>query len=119
VLIYLMLSLIVQRVALRRGIQRSTADEVAIVLRPVLHAVAVAQQARISLAELAPPALPEPQASYPRALPVEAPEAAQPMATLPGACPACAAAPTPMQLRTAKQHGGWTCKGCGKRVLAQ
>jgi hypothetical protein len=118
VLIYLMLSLIVQRVALHRGIERSTADEVALVLRPVLHAVAVAQQARLSLAELAPPALPEPQASYPRALPVAEPEAAQPVATLPEACPACAAAPTPMQLRTAKQHGGWTCKGCGKRVSA-
>jgi hypothetical protein len=119
VLIYLMLSLIVQRVALRRGIQRSTADEVAIVLRPVLHAVAVAQQARISLAELAPPALMEAQATYPRALPVAEPEAAQPVATLPSECPACAAAPTPMQQRTAKQHGGWRCQCCGKRVSAQ
>jgi hypothetical protein len=116
VLIYLMLSLIVQRVALHRGVERTTADEVAIVLRPVLHAVAVAQQARISLAELAPPALPEPQATYPRALAVAEPEAAQPVAMLPEACPACGTEPTKMQLRTAAQHSGWRCQGCGKRV---
>jgi hypothetical protein len=120
VLIYLMLSLIVQRVALHQGIERTTADEVAIVLRPVAHAVAVAAEAQRTLASLVPlPALPEPQASYPRALAVEAPEAAQPVAMLPTACPACGAAPTAMQLRTAKQHNGWTCKGCGKRVLPQ
>jgi len=120
VLIYLMLSLIVQRVALLRGVQRTTADEVAMVLRPVLHAVAVAQQARQSLAELAPvAALPEPQASYPRAQQVAEPEAAQPALTLPTACPACGTEPTKMQQRTAAQHGGWACKGCGKRVSPQ
>jgi len=118
-LIYLMLSLIVQRVALLRGIERSTADEVALTLRPVLHAVAVAQQARLSLAELAPPALMEPQATYARAQQVVEPEAAQPVAALPDACPACGTEPTQMQRRTAKQHGGWSCKGCGKRVSAQ
>ena len=116
-LIYLMLSLIVQRIGLLRGIQRTTADEVALTLRPVLHAVAVAQQARISLAELAPPALPEPQASYARPQQVAEPEAAQPVAALPEACPACGAEPTKMQRRTAAQHSGWSCKGCGKRVV--
>jgi len=118
-LVFLMLSLIVRRVALLRGVERTTADEVAITLRPVAHAVAVAAEAQRTLASLVPlPALPEPQASYPRALPVEAPEAAQPVAMLPEACPACGTEPTRMQVRTAKQHGGWRCQGCGKRVSA-
>jgi len=68
---------------------------------------------------LAPPALPEPQATYPRALAVEAPEAAQPVAMLPEACPACGTEPTRMQARTAAQHSGWRCQGCGKRVTPQ
>ena len=118
-LIFLMLSLIIRRMELLRGIERSTADEVAIILRPVVQAVAVAQQARISLAELAPPALPAIEASYPRAQQVAEPAAAQQAPALPEACPACGAAPTQMQRRTAAQHPGWSCKGCGKRVAAQ
>jgi len=78
-------------------------------------AVILAEALRPMLAT--PPALMEPQATYPRALPVAEPEeTAQPMATLPSECPVCAAKPTAMQQRTAKQHQGWTCKGCGKRV---
>jgi hypothetical protein len=118
-LIYLMLSLIVQRISLLRGVQRTTADEVAITLAPVIRAVAVAQQARLSLAELTPPALPEPQATYARAQQVAEPAAVQPVLTLPSECPACGAQPTKMQARTAKQHNGWKCGGCGKRVSAQ
>lgn len=115
-LLYLMLSLIVQRVSLLRGIERTTADEVALVLRPVAHAVAVAQEAQRTLTSLVPHlALPEPQSTYARAQLVDEPVVAQP-AALPAACPACGAPPTQMQRRTAQQHGGWVCKGCGKRV---
>lgn len=67
------------------------------------------------------PALPEPepQASYARPAEVPAPEAAQPVLMLPSECPACGQEPTRMQLRTAAQHNGWCCKGCGKRVSPQ
>lgn len=117
-LVFLMLSLIVRRVALLRGIERSTADEVALVLRPVAHAVAVAAEAQRSLASLNPaPLLMEPQATYARAQQVAEPEAAQPVPTRITACDACGEMATPMQLRTAAQHGGWRCKTCGKRVV--
>ena len=118
-LLYLMLSLIVARVGLLRGVERTTQDEVALTLRPVVHAVAVAHEAQRSLRTLLPtPALPEPDATYARAQLVAEPAAAQPVLTLPEACPACGTEPTKMQARTAKQHGGWSCKGCGKRVSA-
>jgi hypothetical protein len=118
-LLYLMLHLICVRVTVLRGIERSTADEVALVLRPVAHAVAVAAEAQRTLGSLVPTlALPEPQATYARAQAVEQTEAAQPVATPITACDACGESATPMQLRTAAQHGGWRCRGCGKRVQA-
>ena len=88
----------------------SPEERVALILAEALRPVLVAPAA---------PALMEPQASYPRAEPVPAPEAAQPVPTLPDACPACGKAPTQMQRRTAAQHGGWCCKECGKRVSAE
>ena len=116
-LIYLMLHLICLRVERLRGVERTTAEEVAGILQPVSHAVEVARQAQQRLAQLQPlAALPEPQASYPRAEAVAAPAAAQPVLTLPSACPECGTGPTRMQARTAEQHQGWNCKHCGKRV---
>lgn len=78
-------------------------------------AVALAE----ALRPLLPAAQPEPQASYPRAIEVAASEAAQPVLTLPDACPTCGTTPSQMQRRTAAQHGGWCCKGCGVRVIPQ
>lgn len=115
-LVYLMLHLICERVQARRGLSRTVADQVADLLHPVALAVETAQQAQRSLALLTPLALPE--ASYPRPQAVE-PQRSQPVLTLPQACPACEQAASPMQLRTAAQHGAWRCKGCGKRVAAQ
>lgn len=118
--LYMMLHLICDRVRWLWGIERTTADEVAHLLMPVAHAVEVARQASQSLATLAPPPqLVEPQVSYARPEAVAAPEAAQPVLMLPETCPACGQAPTRMQLRTAAQHQGWTCKGCGRRVSPQ
>lgn len=123
-LIYLMLHLIVQRIVMIQGVQRQMHEEVAIILRPVVQAVELASQAQRSLAQLQPLALPEPakepaHVSYPRAQAVAEPMAAQPVLMLPDVCPACGSAPSAMQKRTAAQHNGWNCKGCGKRVLPQ
>lgn len=118
-LIYLMLHLICLRVERLRGIERTTADEVAGILQPVAHAVEVARQAQQRLAQLQPMAqLMEPQASYPRAEQVAEPQPAQPVLTPSDECHECGTKATKMQLRTAAQHKGWVCKGCGKRVLA-
>jgi hypothetical protein len=117
-LIYLMLHLICLRVERLRGIERTVGDEVMQMLRPMTLAAEVMRQAGLSLASIshAPAQLPE-QASYPRAEAVAEPMAVQPVLTPPSECPVCSTAPTKMQLRTAEQHGGWNCKGCGKRVF--
>lgn len=111
-LIYLMLHLICLRVERLRGVERSTADEVAAVLHPVTRAVAVAQHAQRTLADLAhhTPLLEQP--TYPRPQPASA---AQPITVPQITCPACGANARPMQLRTAAQHGGWRC-ACGVKV---
>ena len=96
-----------QRGAVAAG---SPEERVALILAEALRPVLMPAQ---------PAALPEPDATYARAQQQPTPEAAQPVLTLPEACPACGTEPTKMQARTAKQHGGWSCKGCGKRVSAQ
>lgn len=115
-LIYLFLHLTCDRVAEMRGIQRTTADEVARILQPVDHAVEVARQAQQRLAMLAPaPMLPEPQAIYARAQAATNPEAAQPVLMPQIECHVCGHKASEMQLRTAKQHSGWRCS-CGVKV---
>ncbi len=120
VLIYMAMHLICVRVARLRGMERSVSEEVSSILLPVAHAVEVARQAQRSLASLQPaPALMEPQASYPRAEQVATPEAAHPALTPSDECHGCGTKATKMQLRTAAQHNGWVCKGCGVRVSAR
>ena len=115
-LLYLMLHLICVRVRTLHGLAHTVADEVALTLRPVAHAVELARQASAALGQLAEPALlPAPQASYPR----PDVQRTQPVLTPPAACPTCGQAASPMQLRTAAQHQGYVCKGCGARVVAQ
>lgn len=119
-LLFLMLHLICARVATLRGLSVTVEDEVAVTLLPVVRAAEVARQASAALASIVPvAALPEPQASYPRPEEVATPVAAQPVLTLPETCPACGEKPTRMQARTAAQHNGWNCRGCGKRVSPQ
>jgi hypothetical protein len=62
----------------------------------------------------AAPQLPAPQESYARPQAAQT-ERSQP-APMPETCPACGSAASTMQLRTAAQHGGWRCRGCGAKV---
>ena len=60
------------------------------------------------------PALPAPQEQFARPEPAHI-QRTQPV-TMPHTCPACGCAASTMQRRTAAQHNGWKCKGCGKKV---
>lgn len=111
-LIYLMLTLICGRVEHIRGDDVTIADEAATLLRPVAHAVALANATQRTLAQLQPAALALPeQATYAR--PAE--QRSQPVLMPQEACPMCGEAASKMQLRTAAQHSGWRCK-CGHKV---
>lgn len=110
VLLYTFLHFAIERASeLIGGQRRGVADEVRI-LRADVRTLSDA------LLELVrtPAALPE-QVSYPR------PELqrTQPVLMPPEACPVCSHPASKMQLRTAAQHSGYICKGCGKRVAAQ
>lgn len=76
---------------------------------------------RLLVAELrSAPALPAPQESYAR----PADERTQPVAgpsmpAIPERCPSCGHGASRMQLRTAAQHGGWRCAGCGEKVIVR
>lgn len=88
------------------GVVTSPEERVALILadalRPLLEAPAH-------------PALPEPQANYPRAEQVATPVAAQPVLTPQTVCDVCGHQASEMQLRTARQHKGWRCS-CGRKV---
>jgi len=117
VLLYVFLHFALERArAVLRGTPRTIEGEVAELRRDMRSAAAALSELADGQRRLL--ALPE-QASYPRAQAAAEPMAAQPVPTLPSACPACGTEPTQMQQRTAKQHQGWSCKGCGKRVVAQ
>ena len=76
----------------------------------------LAQTLALVLSELRTPAqaaLPEPQAVAARAEPQRTQRT-----VMPSECPACGSAATPMQQRTAAQHGAWKCKQCSARVSA-